>query len=168
VPYDVDMGPIASEEGASEAAQTLFRSDLFGHLYELIRVFPGVTGLLQSVIRIEIVIDANVVLGEIRFRLKRRNPQARSDLGEAIESGIVIAIAPQYLTEEIDDDHLSRILDGTGKTVSDARREWNDFRTKIRRDQAEFNRGGPLPRHGPAWLGCICKGWQQNSRPDSH
>lgn len=132
MPYDVDMGPIASEDGASETAQTLFRSDLFGHLYELIRVFPGVTGLLQSVIRIEIVIDANVVLGEIRFRLKRRNPQARSDLGEAIDSGIVIAIAPQYLAKEIDDEHLSRILDGTGKTLSDARREWNDFRTKIR------------------------------------
>lgn len=129
----IPMGPTILGRSVRELTPSLFRSDTFKNLYELIQAIPGLAALLQKVIRIEIVIDANVVLAEIRFRLKqRRNPDARSDLGEAIDSGIVIVIAPHYLISEIDDAHLSRILYGTGKTLVDARREWDGLRPKIR------------------------------------
>jgi hypothetical protein len=125
------MRPTVNGRSVRELTPLLFRSDAFKNLYELIQLFPGLVNLLQSVIRVEMVIDANVVLSEIRFRLRRRNPEARSDLGEAIDSGVVIVIAPRRLISEIDDEHLSRILDGTGKTVVDARREWEQLRPKI-------------------------------------
>jgi len=127
----IRMGPTVNGRNVRELTPLLFRSDMFKNLYELIQVIPGLAALLQTVIRVEMVIDANVVLSEIRFRLKRRNPEARSDLGEAIDSGIVIVIAPQSLISEIDDEHLSRILDGTGKTIVDARCEWENLRAKI-------------------------------------
>ena len=126
------MGQTLNGQRTRELPRTLFRSDLFRSLYELIRLIPAFAGALQSVIRIEIVIDANVVRGEIRFRLKRRKPEARSDLGEAIDSGVVIVFAPKHILSEMDDEHLSRILDGTGKTVADARREWENLRPKLR------------------------------------
>jgi len=125
------MGPTTDKQSIAEWSPLVFRSDTFKSLYELIQLIPGFGTLLQSVIRIQLVIDANVVLAEIRWRLKRRNSAARSDLLEAIDSGIVIAIAPEHLLTEIDDEHLSRILDGTGKTVVDAKREWDDFRLRI-------------------------------------
>src|SRR5580693_3415042 len=111
---------------------TIFRSDTFKSLFELIRLVPGRAAMLQSLIRIELVIDANVVLGEIRRRLKRQKPEARSDLHEVIDSGIVTFIAPYHLVSEIDEEHLARILPSTGKSIADAQREWNDLRTKIR------------------------------------
>jgi hypothetical protein len=128
----IHMGPTMNGRSVRELTPLVFRSDTFKNLYELIQIIPGLAALLQTVIRVEMVIDANVVLSEIRFRLRRRNPEARSDLGEAIDSGVVIVIAPHRLISEIDDEHLSRILDGTGKTVVDARREWKNLRPKIR------------------------------------
>ena len=125
------MGSTSDRPGIVDWSATVFRSDAFKSFYELIQRVPALATMLPSLIRIQLVIDANVVLAEIRWRLKRRNPSARSDLSEAIDSGILIAVAPKYLLSEIDDEHLARILKGTDKTILDAKREWEDFRSRI-------------------------------------
>lgn len=108
----------------------LFRSDMFKSLYELLRLIPGGSNFLASSIRVRLVLDANVVQGELRWRLKRQNPAARSDLQEAIDSGIVTAVAPTFLESEIA-EHLPRIAAATKKSVPEARAEWLDFRMRI-------------------------------------
>lgn len=79
-------------------------------------------------IQIQVVIDANVVQGELRWRLgRRRNPSARSSLHEALVSGVLVAIAPSFLESEIG-DHEIEIAISTNSSIADVRREWKDFR----------------------------------------
>ena len=63
----------------------------------MVRAVPGLTAVLNAVTRVDLLIDAKVVLAEIRFRLKRQKPEARSYLGEAIDSGMVVFFAPENL-----------------------------------------------------------------------
>jgi predicted nucleic acid-binding protein len=103
---------------------------MFKSLYELLQLIPGGPGFLTSSIRVRLVLDANVVQGELRWRLKRKKPAARSDLQEAIDSGIITAVAPTFLESEIE-EHLPRIAAATKKSVLEAKAEWLDFRARI-------------------------------------
>lgn len=59
-----------------------------------------------------ITIDANVVVGELSWRLrKRRDPAARSSLRELVDSGLLRLVAPPWLDAEIKkhaDEYASR------------------------------------------------------------
>ena len=59
-----------------------------------LRDVPFLRPLLEDVIQIVLVLDASAVQGELRWRLgSRTNPTARTGLHEAIDSGVVIAVA---------------------------------------------------------------------------
>jgi hypothetical protein len=70
-------------------------------------------------------------LGELRWRLgSRENPQARSGLEEALDAGVLVLIAPNFLKVEIE-KHLPAIAEETHRTLSEAESEWNLFQTKL-------------------------------------
>jgi hypothetical protein len=96
-------------------------------------MWPDLMHLVElRVLQIRAIVDANVVQGELRWRLgKRENPQARSSLEEAIDAGVLVLVAPYFLKVEIE-KHLPRIADDTGSAVSEAEHEWALFQAKLR------------------------------------
>jgi hypothetical protein len=95
-------------------------------------MWPDLKHLVElRALQIRAIVDANVVQGELRWRLgSRENPQARSGLEEAIDAGVLVLIAPSFLMLEIE-KHLPAIADRTGATLSEAEREWELFQAKL-------------------------------------
>jgi hypothetical protein len=103
------------------------RSDFLPQLLALKEAFPALAPLLPQVLQLRLVVDADRVQGELRWRLRRRrHPAARSALHEAIDSGVLVLFAPRYVIDEIE-KHLEEIADETGATVAEAKREWALF-----------------------------------------
>ncbi len=103
-------------------------SDLLPYLAGLIEAFPDARTLFPEILRLRVVIDANIVQGELRWRLKsRRKPGARSALHEVLACGVLIGYAPHFLDGEIR-EHARRIATETNAAIADVYREWKDFR----------------------------------------
>jgi hypothetical protein len=108
--------------------QELLRSDLLPHLVGLIRAFPSLQTLFPQLLQLRFVVDANIVQGELRWRLSRRkNPMARTALHEALTCGVLVAYAPHFLEGEIK-EHTPNLARETKSSVADVTREWNEFR----------------------------------------
>jgi hypothetical protein len=87
--------------------------------------------LFPQIFQLRVVIDANIVQGELRWRLKsRRKPGARSALHEVLECGVLVAYAPYFLENEIR-EHAPRLARETKTSLADVYREWKDFRKYI-------------------------------------
>jgi predicted nucleic acid-binding protein len=112
--------------------EKLFHSDALPKLRKALSEIPGIQDLIdQQLIRVCMITDANIVYSELRWRLgKRRNPHARSALEEAIDSGVMVLIAPDFLKTEIE-EHLSKIAWETSCSIADANREWNLLKSKL-------------------------------------
>jgi len=119
-----------SEPSKRIAVAPEIRSDLLPKLHALASQLPELAPLLEDYLQIKLVIDANFVHQELQWRLKRRNPIARTRLHESVVSGVVILFAPTHLGSEIEDD-LGEIAERSGATVDQARAEWKDFRSHL-------------------------------------
>jgi hypothetical protein len=110
----------------------LFRSDTLPALRSFFEASPDLKQLVElRLLQIRAIVDANVVQGELRWRVGRReNPQARSGLEEALDAGVLTLIAPNFLKIEIE-KYLPAIADRTGVTLSEAEREWELFQAKL-------------------------------------
>jgi hypothetical protein len=69
--------------------ETAFPSDSLAKFVELLRSISALAALTREFIQVRVVIDANVVHGEIHWHSKRRNPNACSALQEVIDSVLV-------------------------------------------------------------------------------
>ena len=97
-----------------------------------LRDIPLLRPLLEDIIQIVAVLDASAVHAELRWRLGSRiNPNARTGLHEAIDSGAVIAFAPIFLKHEIE-KYLPQIASETGVRVEAANAEWERVQRIIR------------------------------------
>src|ERR1039458_10094510 len=65
----------------SEIANIL-RADLLPNLVTILESFPALRSILPQVLQLAVVIDANIVYGELRWRLKKR---PRSELRSSLE-----------------------------------------------------------------------------------
>jgi hypothetical protein len=81
----------------------LFRSDILPSLRNLFEILPDLKLLVeQRILQIRVIVDADVVHRELRWRLgSREKPEARSGLEEAIDASILVLIAPDFLKLEI-------------------------------------------------------------------
>lgn len=85
----------------------------------------------HHVVQVFAIVDANVIQGELRWRLGRREkPEARSGLEEALDAGVFVLIAPNFLKVEID-KYLPTIAHETGRTPAEAQEEWNAVQRKL-------------------------------------
>lgn len=106
----------------------LLRSDLLPGFVALIRALPGLQPLIPEILQLRLVIDANIVQEELRWRLKRRrSAYARTALHEVLACGVLIAYAPHFLEDEIR-EHAPRIATETGTPLEHVLREWEQFR----------------------------------------
>lgn len=77
------------------------RSEELPQLAKLLRRFEHL-GVAAETYEFEIILDANVIMPELRWAAKkRRNPEARSNLQELLECATVRAYAPTFLKQEI-------------------------------------------------------------------
>jgi hypothetical protein len=107
-------------------------SDAFRALLNLRDEFPALRHLMEEIIQIVMVLDASAVQRELRWRLRWRiNPTARSGLHEVIDCGLVIAVAPVFLKQEIE-KYLPVIACKTGVSVETANIEWEHVQSLIR------------------------------------
>jgi hypothetical protein len=117
--------------GERKPAPVSIPSDALRALLNL-RDVPFLRPLLEDLIQIVIVLDASAVQGELRWRLgSRTNPTARTGLHEAIDSGVVIAVAPIFLRQEIE-KYLPRIASEEGVCAEAANAEWERVQRIIR------------------------------------
>jgi predicted nucleic acid-binding protein len=77
-------------------------SDNLSTLREIISAFPVLAANLGVPESVRLVLDANVLLSEVRWLVKKRkDPSARTALQEALASGTLVGFAPTYLEEEM-------------------------------------------------------------------
>jgi hypothetical protein len=92
---------------------------------------PALGHVLNDVLQIVVVVDASAVHRELRWRLGSRDkPYARTSLHEAIDSRVVIAVAPTFLKQEIE-KYLPEIANATGSSIADTTAEWQSFQSLI-------------------------------------
>lgn len=96
------MNPYDSMKGNCNR-DVLWPSDNLRFLREFVYCLPQLTPIIGELPQVRIVIDANVALAELIYRLKnRRDPEARTGLHEVIAAGTVIAYAPFALVREVE------------------------------------------------------------------
>jgi hypothetical protein len=106
----------------------LVPSDFLPQLLALAQSIPAFAPLFRDAVRIGVVLDAQKVQQELRWRLGRREKSyARTGLHEAIASGVVVPFAPTFLDCEIE-EHVVDIAEATRAGIGDVQREWQDFR----------------------------------------
>jgi hypothetical protein len=129
------MGIMGTQPLSSESTfhlDQLYRSD---HLVT-IRNFFAMSPELQLLVRHQVVqvfaiVDANVIQGELRWRLgSREKRDARSGLQEALDAGVLVLIAPNFLKVEIE-KYLPAIAYDTETTLSEAEEEWKAVQGKL-------------------------------------
>ncbi len=107
------------------------RSNELRELRELLQDLPAFRPLLEKLIQIRLIIDADIIQGELRWRLaKRRSPGATSGLLESIAAGVIVPFAPEFLKAEIQ-EHLEEIAQETGTTIDRAIGEWTELQGHI-------------------------------------
>ena len=133
----------AQQSVGSEIAKIL-RADLLPNLVAFLESLPALRSMLPQVMQLAVVIDANVVYGELRWRLKKRpRPKLRSSLEEALASRVLVAYAPHHLDDEIH-EHMEEIAADTKQTVEAVAREWKAFRPFIHFHTGRKGAGGQL------------------------
>lgn len=106
-------------------------SDDLLRLRELALNWPPLFRLLEMAPQLKLVIDTNVVIRELIYAVKwRKNPSARSNLQEAIDSGVVVALAPPKLQEEVL-RHIPRLAEEEGVSEDELRQAWLEYRPRI-------------------------------------
>lgn len=106
------------------------------------RVLPALLGLAQSIsalspalegyVRFHLVLDANILQEELRWRLgKRQKAHARTRLHDAIVSGVLVAYVPTVVEQEIL-EHAEAIAVGTGSSVAEVENEWRKLMSLLR------------------------------------
>jgi len=133
-----EQQPVRSE------IEKVLSSDVLPKLRDILEAFPALRSVLPQLLQLAVVIDANIVLSELWWRLKNRpRPELRSELEEALASGVLIAYAPHYLEDEIR-EHAEELAVRTKCSVVDVEREWTSFRRYIHFHTGPKGAGGKL------------------------
>lgn len=111
--------------------EAVFPSDSLAALGNFLRSVPALAVFARELIHLRVVLDANEVQREIRFRLTRRQIEARSGLHEAIAAGIVVAFVPPLLDQEIA-KYAGKMARDTGRSIDEVHAEWSVIRELLR------------------------------------
>ena len=122
--------PLSSE--STLRLDHLFRSDHLVTIRDFFAMSPELHLLIRhQVVQVFAIVDANIIQGELRWRLGRREKRdARSGLEEALDAGVLVLIAPNFLKVEIE-KYLPAIAYDTETTFAEAEREWEAVQGKL-------------------------------------
>lgn len=112
------------------AAQDLSKRDQ--DLSELLALAEQLPLGLPSVLQAHIVIDANVVLGDVRWVVTNaRDRSARTKVFCAMKSRVLVCYAPTFMTQEVE-KHLPRVAEDAGVPLAEVSSVWGEYRELIR------------------------------------
>lgn len=115
----------------SRRLEDLFHSDRLPQLVAFMEALPVLRDLIPYPFQLRLVADANRIHAELRWRLRRRrHPEHRSAIHEAIEAGVAMFLAPEYVKQEIE-KYYEAIAADTGSTVVEVEKEWNQFQQYV-------------------------------------
>lgn len=120
------------ESGTKNLAQLFeVRSDILKDLRSLIDSWNGFNGMLKGAATFSIVLDTNVVITDLLWLVvKRRNPDARTDLMEIVDAGTAVVYAPPRLLEEVR-EQIPLIAEEKGLDPERLFAEWESYRASL-------------------------------------
>src|SRR5258708_12221901 len=125
--------PLEGSNGApgSVRLDQIIRSDSLPHMSALCERSPFFHQVVDKTLQIRLVLDANIVQRELRWRVgSRQKQEAKTALHEAIEAGVIVALAPTALEEEIN-EHVADIANYANVSQDRVPHDWSKFRTFI-------------------------------------
>lgn len=91
----------------------------------------GMFNMFKGIFQLTLIVDANIILGEIRWlTVKRKRPNARSDLKELLDAKTVLAIAPTFLKKEME-INLCKMAAQSNVEPAVFKEHWNLFQSLI-------------------------------------
>lgn len=121
----------------------VIRSDHLRIFRSLAAAYPVLSQLLK-LYRVRLIVDANIIIGDVRWLARRRTPGARTALQEAIAAGTIVAFAPPELEEDVR-EKLPRIAADDQIELARLEAEWEGYRGLLR-----FRTPGPGKM--PEWV----------------
>ncbi len=110
--------------------RNITRSDELVELREMFST-DGIFAHFGHLVQIELVLDANAVLADIRwFVCKAKCPSARTNLLESIDAETIVAYAPTYIEIEIA-KNIPKIAEEEGVEASLLFAQWEVFKSKL-------------------------------------
>jgi predicted nucleic acid-binding protein len=97
---------------------------------EIVAAYPFLSAICRMY-RVRVIVDANVVLSDLRWLARRKNPLARTNFQEVLAAGTVVAFAPPKLETEVR-RHMPRVAREAKLTVAQLEAEWEIYRRAIR------------------------------------
>lgn len=116
----------------SPRLSNVFRSNLLPTLAHWMRVATASDRTLLDIEVFSMVLDANKVIAEIRWRLsKRTKPHALTSIFESIEARVLVAYIPSYTEHEVfaNAEELAREI---GKSKEEVLEEWRRIKPFLR------------------------------------
>ena len=123
----------STPESSSQSLVQLFevRSDVLKDLRNLIDSWRGFNGMIQGAATFSIVIDSNVVIGDLLWLVvKRRNPEATTELMEIIDAGTAVVYGPPRLLQEVQ-EKIPLIAAEKGLDAEKLFAEWESYRARF-------------------------------------
>ena len=112
----------------AEQLQTHIRSEMLGDL----RKIEGMKNLLGHLAQFNVVVDANIILGDLIWLVdKRKKPEATTELVECIKAGTIVAFASRSVLNEVN-KHIATIAASNSLSEEELRREWKAYRKLIK------------------------------------
>ncbi|MCL4526003.1 MAG: PIN domain-containing protein [Gammaproteobacteria bacterium] len=112
----------------AEQLQTHIRSEMLGDL----RKIEGMKNLLGHLAQFNVVVDANIILGDLIWLVgKRKNPEATTELVECINAGTIVAYVARPVLAEVD-EHIATIATAKKLPEDALRREWKSYRKLLK------------------------------------
>lgn len=116
-------------------AERPFHTSQLGSLRQFIDQHPTLREMLGPIAKFKLVIDANVVIGDLRFRLKNPNSGATA-VEELIRSTVFEVWAPRWLEVEIG-KHLPLLAGKENLPIEALTAEWIRYRALLKWDDLE-------------------------------
>ena len=107
----------------------MIRSDVLASWHTFLSDFPAFADALGMPNRIRLVVDANIVLGDLRWLVvKRKDPEARTTLEEVIAAGTVVVYVPPVLHRDVEKG-LRDLSAEEGIPLEQLTAAWGRYRT---------------------------------------
>lgn len=124
-------GDTVNQPPPSLAGAFFVPSDRLKELRSIAEQMKYLNGILSIAARVTLVVDTNVILGELLWLIKKRqNPNARTTLMEIIEAGTIVACAPPKLIEEME-EKIPIVAAEKGLDEQAMYDEWSRYRERL-------------------------------------
>ncbi|TLS66188.1 PIN domain-containing protein [Mariprofundus erugo] len=128
-------------------AFTSVHSDHLKHLRAALHQWKELQPVLGDIARFRVVVDTNIVLGDLIWLCKKRkNPEASTDLMEVIAAETIDVYAPPALLDEVE-EKIPLLAADKGIDVGLLLKEWEQYKPRLKVKEPEAARVTRL-KHG--------------------